>query len=168
VRGDVLIIGYGNVLRSDDGVGWHVADRIASDPRFADVTVLRQHQLAPENALDLSEARLALLIDAGHGPAAGSFVVAPVDRSDEDVRTLSHHLGPATLVALAEELYGTAPEVLTVTVGAADLGTGERLSPAVHAALPAVVDAVAAILTDRRTAAALEADRRSAVGAGRA
>ncbi len=164
----MLIIGYGNVLRSDDGVGCHLADRIALDPRFADVTVLRQHQLAPENALDLSEAGLAVLIDAGHGPAAGSFAVTPVDRSHEDVRTLSHHLGPATLVALAEELYGTAPEVLTVTVGVADLGTGERLSPAVQAALPAVVDAVAALIADRRAAAALVAEGRAAVGAGRA
>ena len=30
----ILVIGYGNVLRSDDGIGWHVAERLAEDPRF--------------------------------------------------------------------------------------------------------------------------------------
>ena len=49
----VLVIGYGNVLRSDDGVGWHVTERLASDARFASVTVLQRHQLTPELALDL-------------------------------------------------------------------------------------------------------------------
>ena len=32
-----LVIGYGNPLRSDDGVGWHVAERLADDPRLAGV-----------------------------------------------------------------------------------------------------------------------------------
>ena len=33
--GGVLVIGYGNTLRSDDGVGWHVAALLAEDPRLA-------------------------------------------------------------------------------------------------------------------------------------
>ncbi len=53
-----LIIGYGNVLRSDDGIGWHVAERLAADARFDDVTILQRHQLTPELALDVSRDRL--------------------------------------------------------------------------------------------------------------
>ena len=29
----VLVIGYGNPLRSDDGVGWHAASLLATDAR---------------------------------------------------------------------------------------------------------------------------------------
>ena len=27
----VLVVGYGNALRTDDGLGWHVADLLAAD-----------------------------------------------------------------------------------------------------------------------------------------
>ena len=31
----VLVVGYGNSLRGDDGLGWHAALRLAADPRLA-------------------------------------------------------------------------------------------------------------------------------------
>lgn len=59
-----LVIGYGNTLRRDDGVGRYLADRLARDPRAAGVRVLAAHQLLPEHALDLHEASVAVLVDA--------------------------------------------------------------------------------------------------------
>ena len=44
----VLVVGYGNALRTDDGVGWHAAERLADDPRLADATVIAVHQLTPD------------------------------------------------------------------------------------------------------------------------
>ena len=54
----------------------------------------------------------------------------------------------AGLVALAIELWGAAPAVFEVGVGAASLELGDRLSPTVERALPGVVDAVAAIVAE--------------------
>lgn len=62
----------------------------------------------------------------------------------------SHHVGVEELVALARELFGGAPEIVTVGVGVASLGLGETLSPMVAAALPAVVDTVAEIVETHR------------------
>ena len=144
-----LIIGYGNVLRSDDGVGWHIAERLANDPRFDDVTVLQRHQLTPELSLDVSRADVVALVDASQGRAAGMFTIERVAASENAVTTWSHRLEPATLLTLAQELYGHAPEVYLVSVGVASLDVGDSLSPALEAALPRVVDALAELLAPR-------------------
>ena len=91
----VLIVGYGNALRTDDGLGWHAAERLAGDPRLAGATVLRRHQLTPELALDISLADLVVLVDASHGPAAGTFTVTPVARAGAPGMSWTHHLSPS-------------------------------------------------------------------------
>ena len=59
-QGDgVLVIGYGNALRTDDGFGWHAAGRLAADPRLDGAEILQLHQLTPELALDISRAGFA-------------------------------------------------------------------------------------------------------------
>jgi hydrogenase maturation protease len=153
--GAVLVIGYGNALRSDDGVGWHAAALLADDPRLAGVEVLARHQLAPELALDMSRASLVILVDAdaeippgaitvrrleaaGPGPAAGGSGGGP--------GASSHHVGPAELLAVCRELYGAAPEAIVIGVGTLTMEVGESLSAPVAAALPAVADAVAGLV----------------------
>jgi hydrogenase maturation protease len=142
----VLVVGYGNALRTDDGLGWHAADRLADDPRLAGVTVLQRHQLMPELALDVSAAALVVLVDASHVPPPGTFTVTQVERASDAATTWSHQLSPPTLLALAHELYGRAPDVFLVSAGVESLELGDRLSPVVEAALPRVVDAVAKLV----------------------
>ena len=145
---NTLVVGYGNSLRSDDGVGRHAAARLADDPRLRGATVLSQHQLTPELAVDVSTASLVILVDASTDEMPGVITVRRVDPASAAGSTWSHHLEPAGLVALAIELWGAAPAVFEVGVGAASLELGDRLSPTVERALPGVVDAVAAIVAE--------------------
>jgi hydrogenase maturation protease len=142
----VLVVGYGNALRTDDGLGWHAADLLADDPRLAGATVLQRHQLMPELALDISGAALVVLVDASHALPAGSVTVTRVERAGDTGTTWSHHLSPPSLVALAHELYGRAPEVFLVSAGVESLELGDRLSPVVEAELARVVDTVADLI----------------------
>ncbi len=210
--GGVLVIGYGNALRSDDGVGWHAAALLADDPRLAGIDVLALHQLSPELALDMSRASLVILVDAGVDDPPGTIaVLRPAAAGDAagadpgagcgpdvgggsgagpgvgggqgggsgagpgagcgpDVGSgagpgvgggqgggsaagpgaTSHHVDPGVLLALARDLFGTAPEAIVVRVGTATMEVGETLSPAVAAALPAVADAVAELVAQHR------------------
>lgn len=157
-----LVVGYGNVLRSDDGVGWRIGDILANDARVAGATILRCHQLTPELALDVSRASVVVLVDAQHGPEPGAVVVGRVAQVGAADTTWSHHLDPASLVGLAVELYGRAPAAYTVGVGVASLDVGERLSPAVEAALPGVVEAVVGLI-DRPPEPATPGDGREAL-----
>jgi hydrogenase maturation protease len=144
--GGALIICYGNALRSDDGLGWHVAARLAEDPRLGGAKVIWQHQLTPELAVDVSKASLVVLVDASAGHEAGAVSTQRLDPTPAAESAWSHHLGPAELVALASELWSASPPVFVVSVGAANLDVGDRLSPAVERALPAVIDAVVTLV----------------------
>lgn len=156
-----LVVGYGNPLRSDDGIGWVIAGRLATDPRFAGTDVLQRHQLTPELALDISRADLVVLVDARSGAPAGSVSIERVDPAVATGTTWSHHLSPASLVALAGELYGHAATVHVVSVGVGSLEVGEGLSPAVEAAVELAMDAIAGLVNEATT---VEPERVAEIG----
>ena len=150
-----LVVGYGNSLRRDDGVGWHAAGLLAADPRFAGCDVRQEFQLLPELACDVARASVVVLIDARE-----AYDVAPGQVSHRAVRPdsrgggiSSHHVTPEALLALAAltlEPTQPAPElppVLLVEVAAREFDDGaDTLTPAVAAALPHVLDRVADLL----------------------
>jgi hydrogenase maturation protease len=144
-----LVVGYGNALRGDDGLGWHAAALLARDPRLAGAEVLARHQLTPELAEDVSRAALVVLVDARAGGAPGGLTVERVAPAGPAGPAWSHRLDPPSLVGLAVALYGTAPPVYLVSAAVATCEAGERLSPALELALPRVVDTVAGIVAER-------------------
>ena len=143
----VLIVGYGNPLRSDDGVGWHAARLLATDPRLDRARVLACHQLAPELAEDLSRASLVVLVDAAAEGDPGSVSVRRIGSPPPTPITWSHHLTPETLAGLADALYGAVPPVVLVSVAGASFADGDGLSSAVQQALPEVVEVVVGVVT---------------------
>jgi hydrogenase maturation protease len=70
-----LVVGYGNTLRRDDGVGVRAAELMAEDPRFAGIEVLTAYQLTPELALDIAAASLVVFVDADVRGLPGSIEV---------------------------------------------------------------------------------------------
>lgn len=155
MTGHVVVVGHGNALRCDDGLGWHAAELLADDPRVEGVEVLQRHQLTPELALDISTASLVVLVDASSRLPPGEFSVESVERvelADGVGSRGSHHFTPETLVALAQELCGRAAEMLVVSCGVQSLEIGDRLSPVVEAALPKLVDTVAEVVAAHATA----------------
>lgn len=143
-----LVIGFGNSLRTDDGVGRLAAERLAADPRLAGATVIGCHQLTPELALDVSRADLVVFVDASADASPGELTIEPVSRRLTDQAHTSHHLGPSTLVALAAELFGRSPRALQASVGVASTEVGQGLSPRIAAAMPQLVDAIAEIVAE--------------------
>ena len=146
--GGVLVIGYGNALRTDDGVGPAVAERLADDPRLRGVDVRAAHQLTPELAFDASGSSLLVLVDAAADLPAGEVTVRRLDAGAVAGDVMTHHLDPAGLVGLARELWGTAPPVVLVSVGVSSLELGDTLTPDVEKAIPRAADAVAAIIEE--------------------
>lgn len=147
----VLVVGYGNPLRSDDGIGWHAAGLLATDARLDGARVLAHHQLVPELAEDVRRASLVVLVDAAAEGAPGSVSVRRIGPRPATPATWSHHLDPEALAGLAEALYGAAPPMVLVSVAAGSLAEGDGLSSALQRALPEVVEAVAGVVTGPST-----------------
>jgi hydrogenase maturation protease len=145
----VLVVGYGNPLRGDDAVGWHVARAVAADPRIPGAQVLTVHQLLPELALDIGEARLAVLVDARAGEPPGSISVTHVAPAEGPAPGWTHHLTPAVLAGLAREVCGLAAEMVVVGVGIESTEASEALSHPVADAVPRACDVVAELVLAR-------------------
>lgn len=145
----ILIIGYGNPLRGDDGVGWHAVQRVArlvADGRLpaADWRTMTDHQLLPEHAEPISEADLVIFVDASVDDAPGMWRCREVAPTGDTGGVDSHALEAGDILALAERLYGRCPPAKLYTIGGADFSLGERLSELVEKAMGEVVEAIAA------------------------
>jgi hydrogenase maturation protease len=144
--GPVLVIGFGNVLRSDDGVGPRIADAVAGWD-FPGVVALAVHQLLPELAESLSDARLAIFVDADFSnPGEATLVTPLLPRSTAS--PIGHTSDPAQLLALARDLFGRAPAACLVRVPVRDLGLGESLSPLAEAGASQALHRIAHLLAD--------------------
>ena len=139
----ILILGYGNPLRSDDAVGQQIARAL----RFGrgDVEVLTAYQLTPELAEPISRARRVVFIDARVGETPGALfheLVSP----QPGAGAFTHNVTPASLLGAANELYGAHPAGLLISVVGADFDYGAELSPLLSRALPGIADQVQAII----------------------
>jgi hydrogenase maturation protease len=122
-----LVIGYGNELRRDDGVGPRVA-RIVAEWGVPGVRALAVHQLTPELADDIARAEVVVFVDAAADSGTSNVSVQQV-RPALSNWPADHACRPPALLALADVLYGRRPLAWLLTVPARDLGFGERLSP---------------------------------------
>ncbi len=120
---NIVAIGYGNNLRSDDGIGQKVANAL----HLANLKSLAVHQLTPELAETLASADLAIFIDAcwlEHQDVQ----VLPLS-PDSNSLIAGHTASPRSLLALTQALYGRCPTAWWVTVPGNNFEIGDRLSP---------------------------------------
>ena len=146
--GSVLVIGVGNDLRADDGIGRAVVARLADHPRLAGCRFESMFQLTPELAPDLASASLVVFLDGTTELPPGEIRISPTEPMSH-APAFSHHMTPAALVALSASVYHTSPEALVVGIGLGSLEAAAPLSPAVEAALPRVVDLVVGLIAER-------------------
>ena len=141
---ELLIIGYGNPLRGDDGFGYHAAERLQKvliDDR--DVTVLPLHQLTPELAADIARTERVVFIDAAADGETGKLNCRAVAKAAFEAGAFTHHVTPGGLLGAAETLYGHAPEAVLNSVAGQSFELSEKLTAAVAEALGRVVEEVA-------------------------
>lgn len=134
-----LVIGIGNPLRQDDGVGPALVQRLEQAGDL-DVRLESVHQLTPEWAEVLAAVEVVVFVDASVELAPGQVLVSPVAPGDGTLG--GHHLDPGALLGLTRRLFSHTPRAVAVAVGAGALGHGEHLGPEVAQAMPRVEQAV--------------------------
>jgi hydrogenase maturation protease len=148
----LLIVAYGNPLRSDDGVAWRVAAELQKKLPPDQAEILTLHQLGPELAENASRSECVIFVDAAAGPGRpGEILLIEISESDSGHETSAfcHAMSPSHVLALAAELYQCRPRGFAITVVGANFNHGESLSPAVEAALPVLLARVEELSTKR-------------------
>jgi len=134
----VLMIGYGNRLRSDDGLGVRAAEELSrSIP--AGTQIFACHQLTPELAERISHVDVVLFIDASRTGPPGEILCTQVEPRPAN-SLFAHQLTPETLLSLCSELYAECPQAFEITLRGECFDLGDQLSPEVAAMLPHLVE----------------------------
>jgi hydrogenase maturation protease len=144
----VLILGYGNPLRGDDGLGWIAAHRLSRLIPDDAVEILGLHQLTPELAEPISTAELVIFIDAAHDAKPGRWQASPVSAASASSSVFSHQLTPDGLLNYAQAIYRTRPRALTISVSGGSFECGEQLSPGVETALEEAIQYIGKQVTE--------------------
>jgi hydrogenase maturation protease len=146
LRTPVLVLGIGNPLRGDDGIGPRLVEELVRLGLPEEVTALD----VGTGGLDLFRVlegwERAVIVDAADvGREPGRIVRFAPDQVRlalaMDGFSL-HHAGLGEVIALADALGQTLPKMTVFGVQPAEFDWREGLSPAVEAALPGLVDAV--------------------------
>ena len=121
----ILLIGYGNPSRGDDGVGHYVAEKI-QERAVGNISTLTVFQLGPELTETVKDYELIVFVDAQVSETAEGLSVIPVEAAYRP-SAFTHVMSPASLLALTKALYKKEPEAFIVAVPGYDFDFGMGL-----------------------------------------
>jgi hydrogenase maturation protease len=139
-----VVLGLGNTLHSDDGLGPHAIQRLRNDARVpGDVSLIEGGTLGLELLTYIWDCSYLLVLDAvdvGHPP--GTLVRL----SSQELQNLPgnssvHQLGVADLLVALRVLARRPPTVVMLGVQPATTDWGTELSPAVGDAMGSLIEA---------------------------
>lgn len=145
----MLVIGYGNTLRGDDGIGYLAAQELRRTVNNKDVRIIACQQLTPELSKDASDAERVVLIDATRRSSPGNITTRKI-LPTKTPPTFTHELSPETLLACSQELYATCPETFLISVTGKSFQLGEGLSHQVAKVKPELIRQILKLLDMRQ------------------
>src|SRR5262249_19948547 len=143
MKTNLLVIGYGNELRGDDGVGPAVA-RAVEGWRLPRVATIVSSGLLPELAERISGAERVVFVDA-HVDCHDVTISEMVPNGGSG---LGHASDPRWLLALSESLWGRRPRAWLIAVPAESFALGEGLSARAERGMQAALREVARLAED--------------------
>lgn len=142
----LLIVGYGNPYRHDDGAAFYVVNHIRQaaglqpldpDDTGEDETGGPIDCIMPTGlTLDLvplvSSCDLVVFVDTHGVVEAEPFRVQPVEE-EHRLQSVTHHLSPGLLIRLVRDMTGAKPKAFLVSVRGYDFDFGDGLTDACSA-----------------------------------
>jgi hydrogenase maturation protease len=161
----ILVCGFGNLYRRDDGVGRAIVngvrERLGRAPlnplddgfnelgRSVDTVVL--HQLVPELAELVADYDLVIFVDAHVADLSQLLCEERVTPAYRSASFVSHQTHPATVLELAEKMYGRAPQAVMLSLPGYDFDFGEDLSAETRALVPSAVNHIIELSANNRS-----------------
>ena len=138
----ILVIGYGNPGRRDDGLGPALAARLAA-LNLSGVTVESDYQLSIEHAELAARHDIVVFADAATDVEGDApFYLRPVTPA-HDTSCFSHQVSPQAVLQLAAECFGARPCGWLLGIRPLDLESfAEGLTPTAERNLTSALDAL--------------------------
>jgi hydrogenase maturation protease len=113
----ILLYGYGNPGRQDDGVGVLLVEELGEWARLNErhsLTLDSNYQLNVEDALSAAEHDVVIFADASRSQLEDFRFQAL--RPSATVSSFTHSMSPERVIALSRDLYGARPAAFLLTV----------------------------------------------------
>jgi hydrogenase maturation protease len=146
----IVVLGVGNSIRTDDGLGIHALERLRKHPALpADVELVEGGTKGLELACYAAEASKLLILDAVDvGEAPGTVVrFSGADLANLPGGKSIHELGLADLLLTLSLVAEQPQEIIVMGVQPDVIEWGTELSPVVEAALEPLMEAAMEQLT---------------------
>jgi hydrogenase maturation protease len=141
----ILVLGVGNLLLSDEGVGVHVAQRMMTMAMPPEVQVVEGGTDGFGLVNVITEADRMILIDAVRGGGQpGSiyrFEIEDCPPYPDVFKTSVHQISILEVINLSS-LIGSTPRTTIIGIEPACMEMGMELSPAVEAKVPRVIQMI--------------------------
>lgn len=142
-----LVIGYGNTLRGDDGIGQIIASELMARVKTDAIDILTRHQLTPELVEPISAADTVFFIDASVGTQVGRIDVRPVEASTSE-GAFTHHVTPESLLTASQTLYNASPRGFIISITGNDFEYRAQLSDQMQSQLPSIVTTIEGLIAE--------------------
>ena len=142
----VVVVGVGNILCGDDGLGVHVVKSLSLESLPPGVSVLDGGTAGIDILYLIEDADYAIIVDAlDAGAESGVMFRIPWEEMEnrelkEQMASL-HDFNLLTVLSLADYL-GKMPYVVIFGVQPENIKLGDEMSPAVRGVLPTLVQSI--------------------------
>ena len=143
----ILVIGYGNTLRGDDGVGPRVAEAVGA-MRLSGVRTLICQQLSPEHADSISRADSVVFVDAAVD--ASRDVQFRSLEPNATSQLMAHAADPRTMLALSRDVFGHTPIAWWLTIPVVKMDFSEELTPEARCGMNDAIGRIRQLADDRQ------------------
>lgn len=144
--GKRIVVGIGNLLLQDDGVGVHVIRALEQRPLPSDVELLDGGTAGCDLLPFLTGAEKIIVVDAvqGGGPPGAVYRLTPEDCGgpQADGAISLHDLGVLVVLHDLQLLEGRSVPVVIIGIEPGQIDVGMELTPEVEARIPQVVNLI--------------------------
>lgn len=141
---DILIIGYGNPGRADDGLGPAFAKEL-ENMALKNVIVESDYQLSVEHAYEIAGSDVTILVDADT-LCKEAFEIKKVYPSEE-FSFSTHSVSPSSLAALTKDFSGAEKDIFIIGIRGYEFNSfKEELSEVAKANLEKAVEIMTEVL----------------------
>ena len=141
-----LIIGVGNTLRNDDGIGAYIVGQIDAIQWPGVATQITQ-QLHLEVLEDFLAYEKIIIVDASY-KAGADYDLQKVNISQTPVLSSSHHVSLQLLCMLAKNIYQHDINLFLCAIKGRNFEIGEILSAEVLACVPNILELISREIGD--------------------
>ncbi len=127
----ILIYGYGNIGRQDDGLGVYFAEAMekwACEKEIKNIFFDTNYQLNIEDSLIIADKDIVLFADAS--TVGSDFNIKKLVGTETVSSFSTHKINPESLVYICEKLYNKSPASYLITITGCEWDIGQEMSAA--------------------------------------